>query len=125
MSGIPKLFLRKTFVRNSCKNVDDNTFVFQLRNPIGSGTVTEIFYLKLNGEVIPIEKILCYRENEGPETKISILDINAENPFLMDHQGTVNFTVKGFQLEQGDNTLELSFHTIEVGKVEFDVKVKA
>ncbi|MFW9994598.1 MAG: hypothetical protein ACFFD4_21315 [Candidatus Odinarchaeota archaeon] len=124
MSGIPKIFLRKTFVRNSCKNIGDDSFVFQLKNPIGSGTVTEIYYFKLNDENIPLDNVTCYRTDEGPEAITQVKDINADNPYVMNSQGAVHFTVKGFQLKPGDNKLELSFFTEEVGNVEFDVSVK-
>lgn len=122
MSGIPKLFLRKMLVKNSCKNDDDN-IIFQLKNPIGSGTVTEIFYLRVNDEDISPDEVFCRKD--GEDNVICMNEINSDNPYVMDHQGAVNFTIKGHQLNPGDNKLDICFQTKEVGKVEFDVNIKA
>ncbi len=122
MSGIPKLFLRKMLVKNSCKNDGDN-IIFQLRNPIGSGTVTEIFYLRVNDEDIKPDNVFCRKNGEDKETCMN--EINVDNPYVMDHLGAVNFTIKEHQLNPGENKLDICFQTKEVGKVEFDVTVKA
>ncbi|MHA1614793.1 MAG: hypothetical protein ACTSYJ_08085 [Candidatus Thorarchaeota archaeon] len=113
---IPTFLLRKLYVKGSLENVDDG-FKFKLKNSISSATAVNFKPLKVNGIEYPLDSTIISSE----DGEIAGSAISEENTFLIKVGLDIIVHVKGDQLIAGEQTIDISLATSEVGDLAFDV----
>ena len=115
---IPSMFLQKLYAAGSLSNVKDGIH-FCLTNPLGDATLTGISKVEINGEKMPLDKVIA--TVEGQPVKAS--EVGTDNPIQFLLGQTVDIHVQTETMEKGkEQCLSFAFQTDPFGPLDFEVK---
>ena len=117
MAVFPSFLLRKLYVNGSLLNTTEG-FELSVRNFIGTGTITEIIGLDVDGAVIaPGAMTLVPPDGRARAGR----DVSPEAPFPLPAGATVRCRVAGARLPAGRHALKLSVRTREMGPIDVPI----
>ncbi|MBC2717111.1 MAG: hydroxymethylglutaryl-CoA reductase [Desulfobacteraceae bacterium] len=115
---IPSMILKKLYATGSLSNVKDGVH-FCLTNPLGDATLTGISKVEINGNEMPLDKVIA--TVEGQPVKASEVDTNNPIRFLLGQ--TVDIHVQADALEEDkEHCLSFAFQTEPFGPLNFEVQ---
>lgn len=110
MLKVPETLARRLYVPRSLSNTEHG-FRFALRNVLGTGDITELKWLQVNGEQLDHSKVAVgLRGVHVPATSIS-----PEVPLSLEHGDEVEVTADGVHLQPGRHRVELAVTLTAVG----------
>ena len=116
--SIPSLLLKRLYTFGTLQN-SDNRVCFSLKNRLNDTTVTNIIFVKINGEEIPMDKIWLDLD-DGKSFQPQV--ISDKNPIDFPLRKIINFSMDIPALPLGNHDIHISFQAKSFGKLKFKVK---
>jgi len=114
---IPSIILQKLYLAGSLSNTEEGVH-FCLTNPLGNATLTGMTTVAINGNEMPLDKIIAQVEDQS--VKASEVDENNAIQFLVGQ--TVDIYVQTDALEEDkEHCLSFAFQTVPFGPLNFEV----
>jgi hypothetical protein len=115
---IPGFIARQFYVEGSLQNTP-NGFQLQAQNPMGSGVLTGVGQLRVDGRVIDPSSVTAQRE--GDPEPMSARDVSPANPVNVSKGDRVTLHVAGAQLSPGEHQLEVELTELNLGALSFAI----
>jgi hypothetical protein len=113
MIAIPKFILDKFYVKGSLKPHLEGG-VFQMKNALMPGHLTQIHEVAINGNTVPLESIWL----QGKDRLVNALSVAGESPFSLKVAEVVDIVLKNLSLESGQSyQIKLDISSLEVGRM--------
>ena len=117
MAKVPNFILKKLYSKGSLINTATGC-EFALQNSIGSGTVTRLHSLEIDGMASPLERVSLGSPGAGGRPASMI---TPEAPLLLTMGVKAAVGCAGMTLQPGMHTIKLRFETLELGDLEIRV----
>jgi hydroxymethylglutaryl-CoA reductase (NADPH) len=114
---IPSMILKKLYVTGSLVNSEEGVH-FCLTNPLGDATLTGISKVEINGEEIPLDRIVATLE--GITIRASEVDEQNAIQFLLGKAVDIHIRMETLE-EEKEHHLSFAFDTDPFGPLSFDV----
>ena len=115
---IPGFIARQFYVEGSLQNTP-NGFQLQAQNPMGSGVLTGVGQLRVDGREIDPSSVTAQRE--GDPEPMSARDVSPANPVNVAKGDRVTLHVVGAQLNPGEHQLEVELTELNLGALSFAI----
>jgi hypothetical protein len=115
---IPGFIARQFYVEGSLQNTP-NGFQLQAQNPMGSGVLTGVGQLRVDGREIDPSSVTAQRE--GDPAPMSARDVSPQNPVNVSKGDRVTLHVSGGQLSPGEHQLEVELTELNLGELSFSI----
>ncbi len=114
MTKLPRFILAKLYVKGSLRNTARGC-EFALQNHIGTGTVTGLLSLSMDGTACPLESVSLAFPGAGSRPAATITP-DAPLPLTVGVKATI--ACAGMKLQPGKHTVRLCLQTLELGELE-------
>jgi len=112
------MILKKLYATGSLSNTQEGVH-FCLTNPLGNATLTGMTTVAINGNEMPLDKIIA--QVEGQPVKASEINENNTIQFLLGQ--SVDIYIQTDELEEGkEHLLNFAFQTAPFGPLNFEVQ---
>jgi hypothetical protein len=115
---IPGFIARQFYVAGSLKNTP-NGFQMQAQNPMGSGVLTGVGQLRVDGREVDPSSVTAQRD--GDPQPMSARDVSPANPVNVSKGDRVTLHVEGAQLAPGEHQLEVELTELNLGALSFSI----
>ncbi|NLS76523.1 MAG: hypothetical protein GXY76_04590 [Chloroflexi bacterium] len=119
MSSIPSYILQQLIAGANPLNLPDG-FQFALRNTVGSGTLTGVVKLEVDG--VAVEPARLFVGLGEPTTPAS--EITRQKPWAFQYGQGLVIKAAGKPLEPGHHQIALTVDTIEIGRITVPLTLK-
>ena len=109
--GMSSSALEKMYVKGSLKNQDDS-FVFEVKNQIDSGSVSGIAKLMVDDEERPVEGVTIELNGKTRDAT----SISWSSSLYVSYGATMKITVPG-TLDAGEHTIKMTVKAPELGQI--------
>ena len=116
--NIPGFIARQFYVAGSLRNTDAG-WELKAQNPMGSGTLTGVGHLKVDGREIPADSVTAQRS--GDTESIRAQDVTRLKPVSVFKGDHVTLHVTGAPLEPGEHKLEVELFELNLGRLSFSI----
>lgn len=115
---VPSLLLKQLYTFGSLKN-DNGGISFSLKNRLQNAKLTEIIQVKLDGDVIPLDKITL---DFGNGLMKKPTEISRETPVAFPLRKSFTLAAETSHLELGKHNIEVKFRAKPFGKLTLKVE---
>jgi hypothetical protein len=115
---IPGFIARQFYVAGSLQNTPIG-FQLQAQNPMGSGVLTGVGQLRVDGREVDPSSVTAQRD--GDPQPISARDVSPANPVNVSKGDRVTLHVEGAQLAPGEHQLEVELTELNLGALSFSI----
>jgi hypothetical protein len=115
---IPGFIARQFYVAGSLQNTPIG-FQLQAQNPMGSGVLTGVGQLRVDGREVDPSSVTAQRD--GDPQPMSARDVSPANPVNVSKGDRVTLHVEGAQLAPGEHQLEVELTELNLGALSFSI----
>ncbi len=117
MPKVPSFILKKLYVKNSLKNLEDG-FQFEIKNVLADATINAPIELTVDNKPVEKEKVtLVIGGKEIPSGQVS-----SSSPLKFPVQTLVQVKIEDKPLSSGKHKIEIKTNSQEYGEISFSVK---
>jgi hydroxymethylglutaryl-CoA reductase (NADPH) len=114
---IPQLILRQLYTFGSLEPCDDG-FVFSLKNRLSDATVTRIHRLAVNGEEVPLDRVVV---DAGDGRTLTAAEVSRSRPVPFLLRQVARLRSVGRTLATGSHEIHISFEVQPFGRLDLTV----
>jgi len=119
MSSIPSYILQQLVAGANPQNLPDG-FQFALRNTVGSGTLTGVVKLEVDGVAVEPARVLVGLSAPTPPAR----EITRQKPWSFQYGQGLIIKAAGKPLEPGNHQITLTVDTVEIGRITIPLTLK-
>ena len=116
--NIPGFIARQFYVAGSLRNTDSG-WELQAQNPMGSGVLTGVGKMRVDGHDIRAESVTAQRS--GDAEPIRAIDVTRFKPVSVFKGDRVTLHVTGDPLAAGEHQLEVELFELNLGRLSFSI----